>query len=74
MITIQFVEDGVYTIKFDVAEYNKLCKVAIAFSIPVEDAIVAVLNRGMDSIHKQLATEAMRRTRMRELEDNLGGG
>jgi hypothetical protein len=38
----------------DIPEKLIVSKIAIAYSIPRKDAIVAILNRGMDSIAKQI--------------------
>lgn len=54
MITVELTSKGQYMVKMDVPELHVIRKIAVAYSMREKTALVAVINRGMDSISKQL--------------------
>lgn len=62
MLTAEYQSDGTYIIRMDLADRHKIAEIAVGFSIPKEAAMVAVVNRGFDSIVLQLKKEAANKT------------
>lgn len=60
MIQVEFRQEGSYRVQMDTPERNVLRAIAFSFSISQEDAVVAILNRGMDSIGKQIKDTAFK--------------
>jgi len=58
MIKVIEHSDGAYVMEIDTPERIAIAAIAVGYSIPKEDAIAAIMNRGMDSIGKQLKDEA----------------
>ena len=54
MINAEYGSCGTYKLRFDKLEAAVVSKIAIAYSIPKNAAIVAIVNRGMDNIGKQI--------------------
>lgn len=59
MITVTKISVDQYCVKMGIPERHIVLQISAAFSISGADAVVAIVNRGMDSISKQVAkTEA----------------
>ena len=69
MISAKRVLGSKYTVKLDVPDESVIRAIATGYSISREVALVAVINRGMDSISKQLRDIADKKTAKR-LADN----
>lgn len=54
MIQVEFRMEGKWVVKMDVPEQHAIKQISEAYRIPNEAAVVAVINRGMDSIGRQL--------------------
>ncbi len=54
MVTAEFRREGTYIIRWGDPERHLVDEIAKAYCIPKEDAVVAIVNRGMDSITGQL--------------------
>lgn len=65
MITVKPIADRGYNVYMDIPERHVVAAIAVAFSISQPDAMVAIINRGMDSIAKQLKAEAAKATEKR---------
>lgn len=54
MITVTWIAGTGHIVNMDFPELHVIRQVSAAFGISQEDAMVAVINRGMDSIAKQI--------------------
>jgi len=54
MVTVKIMTRNKWSVQVDSPEHTAIAEIAVGFSIPVEDALAAVINRGIDSISKQL--------------------
>lgn len=68
MITVRKNKFGAYILELDTPERVVIAEIAVGFSIPIEDAVAAILYRGMDSIGNQLKTVAGKGSAIREHE------
>jgi len=74
MLTAEYHADGCYIIRMELADRHKIAEIAVGFSIPKEAAMVAVVNRGLDSIGIQLKKEAANKRFSRLRQDADYGG
>ncbi len=65
MIRVEYHSDGTYILRLDTPEAVVVSKIAIAYSIPKEAAVAAIINRGMDSISKHMIDIADKATKER---------
>ena len=54
MIQVKYHPDGSYIVRMDNPEAVVVAKIGLTFSISKEAAVAAIVNRGMDSIGKQI--------------------
>lgn len=74
MVLVVYIQDLRYKVKLDVPSEHIVRQISAAYSISNEAALTAVINRGMDSIGKQIKDHAAEVTRKREAEKPDWGG
>jgi len=74
MIMVKQIKNWPILVTMDKPEQKVLNKIAAAYSISANDALVAIINRGMDSIGNQLRAEANKVTNARNVDANDYGG
>ncbi len=53
MITVKHNKEGEYVVSMDTLERNRLNRFAMRFAISAKDMLVALINKGMDTVEKQ---------------------
>jgi hypothetical protein len=74
MIIVEERTSGAYVLSMDPPERVAIAEIAVTFSIPKEEALIAIIYRGMDSITKQCKTEVGKRSVKREAEARKATG
>lgn len=74
MIRAEYHADGTYIVRMDVPDQHTVKKISVGFRIPMEATIVALINRGIDSLSMQLQREADKVTKKRLTHDADWGG
>lgn len=74
MIRAEYHADGTYIVRMDVPDQHAVKKISVGFGIPMEATIVALINRGLDSLSMHLQREADKVTKKRQSDNSDYGG
>lgn len=74
MITVIKISTDQYCVKMGIPDLHIILQVASGFCISEDDAVVSIINRGMDSITRQLKAEVDSKTLKRKSRESEYGG